>query len=91
VVRTEGLKPSLSDTSRVTGDSQARFCEGLGVKFSGPTRPGSNCVSLKGEVIGGAAPDRVRLPHPVSRIMTTMSDNKIGRIVLRSRLPSVRK
>ena len=35
------VKPSLSGTSRVTGDSQARFCEGLGVKFPGPTRPGT--------------------------------------------------
>jgi hypothetical protein len=34
------VKPSLSGTSRVTGDSPARFCEGLGVKFPGPTRPG---------------------------------------------------
>ncbi len=25
-------------TSRVTGDCQARICEGLGVKFPGPTR-----------------------------------------------------
>ena len=24
----------------MTGDSQARFCERLGVKFPGPTRPG---------------------------------------------------
>ena len=32
------VQPSLSGTSRVTGDSQARFCEGLGVKFPGPTR-----------------------------------------------------
>jgi hypothetical protein len=37
---TEGLQPSMGGTSRVTGDSQARFCEGLGVKFPGPTRPG---------------------------------------------------
>ena len=28
----------MGGTSRVTGDSQARFCEGLGVKFPGPTR-----------------------------------------------------
>jgi hypothetical protein len=33
-------KVQLSGTSRVTGHSQARFCEGLGVKFPGPTRPG---------------------------------------------------
>ena len=39
-VKTEGSKPSLGGTSRVTGDSQARICERLGVKFPGPTRPG---------------------------------------------------
>jgi hypothetical protein len=33
-------QPSLGGTSRVTGDSQARICERLGVKFPGPTRPG---------------------------------------------------
>ena len=29
----------MNGTSRVTGDCQARFWEGLGVKFPGPTRP----------------------------------------------------
>ena len=29
------VQPSLSGTSRVTGDSQARFCEGLGVNSPG--------------------------------------------------------
>jgi len=28
----------MNGTSRVTGDSQARFCERLGVKIPGPTR-----------------------------------------------------
>ena len=28
----------MGGTSRVTGDSQARFWEGLGVKFPGPIR-----------------------------------------------------
>jgi hypothetical protein len=31
-------QPSLSGTSRVTGDGQARFCEGLEVKLLGSTR-----------------------------------------------------
>src|SRR6266542_2397933 len=31
-------------TSRVTGDSHARFCERLGVKFPGPTRRRSAMV-----------------------------------------------
>jgi hypothetical protein len=34
------VQPSLSGTSRVTGDGQARSCEGLGMKFPGPTPPG---------------------------------------------------
>src|SRR5664279_5993111 len=33
-----GRQLSMDDTSRVTGDSHARFCERLGVKFPGPTR-----------------------------------------------------
>ena len=35
-----GRQLSMDDTSRVTGDSHARFCERLGVKFPGPTRRG---------------------------------------------------
>jgi len=36
-----GSGSSLEDgTSRVTGDCHARICEGLGVKFPGPTRRG---------------------------------------------------
>jgi hypothetical protein len=34
-----GRQPLLDGTSRVTGDGHARICEGLGVKFSGATRP----------------------------------------------------
>src|SRR2546426_1240968 len=33
-----GRQPSMDGTSRVTGDRHARFREGLGVKFPGPTR-----------------------------------------------------
>ena len=33
-----GRQPSMDGTSRVTGDSHARFCERLGVKIPGPTR-----------------------------------------------------
>ena len=36
---TGGRQLSVDGTSRVTGDGQARFCEGLGVKFPGATRP----------------------------------------------------
>ena len=35
---------SMDGTSRVTGDSHARFCERLGVKFPGPTRRRSAMV-----------------------------------------------
>jgi len=38
-----GRQLSMDGTSRVTGDSHARFCERLGVKFPGATRlPGCN-------------------------------------------------
>ena len=33
-----GRQLSMDGTSRVTGDSHARFCERLGVKSPGPTR-----------------------------------------------------
>jgi len=32
-----GRQLSMNGTSHVTGDSQARFCERLGVKLPGPT------------------------------------------------------
>jgi len=38
VRRGGGRQLSMNGTSRVTGDSQARFCERLGVKLPGPTR-----------------------------------------------------
>ena len=31
-------QPSCGGTSRMTRECQVRFCEGLGVKFPGPTR-----------------------------------------------------
>ena len=31
-------QPSRDGTSRMTRECQVRFCEGLGVKFPGPTR-----------------------------------------------------
>ena len=34
-----GRQLSMDGTSRVTGDCHARFCERLGVKFPGATRP----------------------------------------------------
>ena len=32
-------QPSMGGTSRVSREAQARFREGLGVRFPGPTRP----------------------------------------------------
>jgi hypothetical protein len=40
---TGGRQLSVDGTSRVTGDGQARFREGLGVKFPGATRPWRVC------------------------------------------------
>ena len=35
----EGRQPLMDDTSRVSREAQARFCEGLGVQIPGATRP----------------------------------------------------
>src|ERR1700730_7967351 len=40
---TEGGSPSCGGTSRMTRECQVRICEGLGVKFPGPTRRGRRC------------------------------------------------
>ena len=53
----ERRQPSRGGTSRMTRECQVRFCEGLGVKFPGPTRhflppsfaaDGGRCSSLSG-------------------------------------------
>jgi len=55
-----GRQLSMDGTSRVTGDSQARICEGLGVRFPGPTRRAPRVdFSLYAEPVrplGGASP-----------------------------------
>ncbi len=48
----------MGGTSRVTGDCQARFCERLGVKFPGATRP-------RGEIPRGYLP-RGDVPNGVA-------------------------
>jgi hypothetical protein len=55
------VKPSLSGTSRVTGDGEARFCEGLGVKFPGPTRSGTRLAEAQ---LSGFAAEPVFFFHP---------------------------
>ena len=39
-------QPSMGGTSRVSREAHARFCEGLGVKFPGPTRRRSDSGRL---------------------------------------------
>jgi hypothetical protein len=39
-------QPSRGGTSRMTRECQVRFCEGLGVKFPGPTRLVSRASSV---------------------------------------------
>ena len=54
------VKPSLSGTSRATGDGQARFCEGLGVKFPGPTRPSTGSYASYMAEIPTSSEDKLR-------------------------------
>jgi hypothetical protein len=68
----------------VTGDSQARICERLGVKFPGPTRPGVG-LSLLGRIpADGGFPDS----YPTA----SMSDSScLGRLQLSSVLDFVQQ
>jgi hypothetical protein len=53
-------QPSRGGTSRMTRECQVRFCERLGVKFPGPTRPKCGCrnVRVHGEywMVSGPSP-----------------------------------
>jgi hypothetical protein len=61
-----GRQLSMDGTSRVTGDSHARFCERLGVKFPGPTRRWSAmAVPTATDITGGIG---ARVPHSRKRI-----------------------
>jgi hypothetical protein len=42
-------QPSMGGTSRVSREAQARFCERLGVKFPGATRPKAGQVEPANE------------------------------------------
>jgi hypothetical protein len=55
-----GRQLSMDGTSRVTGDCQARFREGLGAKFPGPTRPRRETPGADSAVPGNWHPYRDR-------------------------------
>src|SRR6202790_1817055 len=40
-------QPSRDGTSRMTRECQVRFCEGLGVKFPGPTRQSRRVIDIR--------------------------------------------
>ncbi len=46
-----GRQPSRGGTSRMNREVHVRFCEGLGVKFPGPTRPTLPTCALQ-QVVG---------------------------------------
>src|SRR5262249_38098426 len=48
--RGEGRQLFMDDTSRVSREAQARFCERLGVRFPGATRPSS--AGINRHVVG---------------------------------------
>jgi hypothetical protein len=40
-------QPSCDGTSRISREAYVRFCERLGVKFPGPTRPARLCADVR--------------------------------------------
>ena len=60
-----GRQLSMDGTSRVTGDSHARFCERLGVKFPGATRRRSAMAVPTSTVVAAEqakSPERLSTP-----------------------------
>ncbi len=53
-------QPSRGGTSRMTRECQVRICEGLGVKFPGPTRqfPLSPLRNIAGRFTSGSSHNR---------------------------------
>src|SRR5882762_10591677 len=50
-------QPSCGGTSRMTRECQVRFCEGLGVKFPGPTRQSRRMSNVRGTSAPPPTPD----------------------------------
>ena len=70
----------MNGTSRVTGDSQARICERLGVKFPGPTRQrrGKRPGIKLGQVTLRKR-NESESPHLMSKITKTISKPRFVR------------
>jgi hypothetical protein len=73
-------QPSRGGTSRMTRECQVRFCEGLGVKFPGPTRH-SRHFEVGGDESGLPPIPDVLLQHsePTLRANCRHSRTKTGR------------
>src|SRR3979490_2246539 len=58
-------QPSRGGTSRMTRECQVRFCEGLGVKFPGPTRQSRRCGDVRCWRKADCCEHRTRLAFPM--------------------------
>ena len=59
-------QPSCGGTSRMTRECQVRICEGLGVKFPGPTRQPINAVTAAWKTYN--AQHKEKLSEPAFRM-----------------------
>ena len=78
----EGGSSQMDGTSRVTGDSHARFCERPGVKFPGPTRRGEPDESresghLLGQLTKAAYRPRPRVAVPVAFLWASTGSKEV--------------
>jgi hypothetical protein len=83
-------QPSRGGTSRMTRECQVRFCEGLGVKFPGPTRQSrrfgdvraSSALALKADIHHKARHvSKVPLPELAHHWLPRTSLRAISRIL----------
>ena len=63
----ERRQPSRGGTSRMTRECQVRFCEGLGVKFPGPTRQTRPVCDVRAVSAFPPAPDVLLHCHDWSK------------------------
>ena len=73
----ERRQPSRGGTSRMTRECQVRFCEGLGVKFPGPTRQSRRLDNVLGMSASPPTPDVS--PQPSERRDGQQTDIVIAR------------
>jgi hypothetical protein len=72
-------QPSCGGTSWMTRERQVRFCEGLGVKFPGPTRQTRKWRTIRGE---SALPESFNRANSITNHLMNRARGRSSRLAL---------